>query len=60
MLFEDYKTAWNVMIEQKTPLVCLKTGSDDIVGVQMNFVINKNDHFMEKLYEQVNLMQIIL
>ncbi|XP_055310814.1 uncharacterized protein LOC129573785 [Sitodiplosis mosellana] len=47
---EDYKLAWRPMAEQKVPLVCFKEGSDEIVGINMLFVINKDDHFMEKIY----------
>lgn len=49
------------MVEQKVPLVCFKEGSDEIVGINMLFVINKDDHFMEKAYERVcySLFQVV-
>lgn len=44
------------MIEQKVPLVCYKAGSDEIVGVNMNFIMSKEDHFMDKLAITVSLL----
>lgn len=51
---EDYKFIWKSMIAQKTPLVCFKSGSDEIVGLNMIFVSNKDDHFMERVRKQVS------
>lgn len=44
------------MIEQKVPLVCYKAGSDEIVGVNMNFIMSKEDHFMDKFAITVSLL----
>lgn len=52
---EDYKLAWRAMVEQKVPLVCFKKGSNEIIGANMLFVYNKDDHFIEKCYENVSL-----
>lgn len=48
------------MIEQKVPLVCFKEGSDDIVGVNMVFVIKKDDDFIGKSYERVSCLTFSL
>lgn len=42
------------MIEQKVPLVCYRTGSDEIVGVFINFVNSKEDHFTEQFYQSAS------
>lgn len=55
LFYEDYIRAWSKMIEQKVPLVCYKAGSDEIVGVNMNFVMSKEDHFMDKFAITVSL-----
>lgn len=36
------------MVEQKVPLVCLKKGSNEIIGANMLFVCSKDDNFIEK------------
>lgn len=51
---EDYIRIWSTIIEQKVPLVCYKAGSDEIIGVNMNFVMSKGDHFIEKFAKTVS------
>lgn len=41
------------MVEQCVPLVCFKDGSDEIVGVNMNFVMSQEDNFMRTFSKQV-------
>lgn len=48
------------MIEQKLPLVCFKAGSDEIVGANMLFVIQKGDPFLENVYEKVCRYDIVV
>lgn len=38
---------------QNAALVCFRDGSDEIVGVNMNYVAVKDDHFMENCRKQV-------
>lgn len=52
--FEDYKLCWDPMVAQRMPLVCFKAGSDEIVGVNMLFVVRKEDHFMDKCRANVS------
>lgn len=52
--FEDYKFIWHSMVAQKTPLVCFKSGCDEIIGLNMVFVSNKDDHFLETAPEHVS------
>lgn len=52
--FEDYKLAWRPFIEQKVPLICYKAGSDEIVGVNMIFVLHKDDDYLKKIYQHVS------
>lgn len=52
--FEDYMCAWRSILVQKTPLVCFKEGSDDIIGLNWIFITHKGDEFMEKFYANVN------
>lgn len=52
------KWYWEPVIQQKMGLVCYKTGSDEIVGVNMNFVACKDDHFYDDMQRHVmNLMK---
>lgn len=52
--FEDYKLCWEPIVAQRMPLVCFKTGSDDIVGVNMLYVCRKEDRFIEKCRTHVS------
>lgn len=45
---------WKSEIEQKAVLVCFKNGSDEMVGINMNYVVEKDDHFMESVRRQVS------
>lgn len=51
--YKDFKLAWDAVIDQKTALVCLKAGSDEIVGVSMTYVKLKDDPFNELHYDSV-------
>lgn len=42
------------MIAQKVSLVCFKSGTDEIVGVNIDFVTSKKDDFANKFSKQVN------
>lgn len=53
--YEDYKMTWISMIKQKMPVVCFRAGSDEIVGVNMLFVVSKEDNFMVETYKHVNI-----
>lgn len=48
------------MVEQKVALICFRAGSDELVGTNLTFVANKDDHFMEKVYKQVFELQSFL
>lgn len=52
----DFLMLWKIMIKQKMALVCFKEGSDEIIGLNMNFVESKDEQFMEKCYQQVKKM----
>lgn len=45
---------WQAIVDQNAALVCFKEGSDEIVGINMNFVSLKDDHFMEEIRKRVN------
>ncbi|KAJ6650023.1 Phosphatase Herzog, partial [Pseudolycoriella hygida] len=44
----DYCIGWRSSLAQKTVVVCFKEDSDEIVGVNFNFVQSKEDNFFEK------------
>lgn len=50
---EIIKQLWEPIIKQRMVLACYKTGSDEIVGLNMNFVESKGDHFFENVQERV-------
>lgn len=49
----DYKMMWRPMIAQKLPLVCYKSGSDEIVGASMLFALTKDDDFLDQINMRV-------
>lgn len=50
----DYVLGWRSILAQKTVLVCFKSDSDDIVGVNFNFVNSEEDNFMTRFRERVS------
>lgn len=51
---EDFHFIWRSVLSQKVALVCFREGSDEIVGVNMNCVLEKDDHFMEETAKRVS------
>lgn len=49
----DLMQYWKPILEQMVALACYKRGSDEIVGLNMNYVIFKDEHFLERLIPQV-------
>lgn len=45
---------------QKTPIVCYKEGSDEIIGLNFTFVTHKDDHFVEKFQNGVSKFESFL
>lgn len=52
--YNDFKIAWQAIVDQKLPLVCFKAGSDDIVGMHFIFVVSRKDKFDETFLQLVN------
>lgn len=50
----DYTMAWRSALQQKTVLVCFKADSDEIVGVNFNFVNSQEDDFFKKFGDEVS------
>lgn len=46
------------MVSQKTPLVCFKSGSDEIIGMNMIYVSSRADNLMKTARKRVS--EIIL
>lgn len=55
-----YTIAFRLMLNQKTSLACFRSGSDEIVGVQISFVITKDDPFLDELYNIVGFIKFDL
>lgn len=53
-LFEDYKFGWDAVVAQKTPIVCYREGSDEIVGVNWTLVNTKDDTLFAEMAENVS------
>lgn len=53
--YEDYLLAWKSIMAQKTPIVCYKDGSDEIIGLNFTFVTHKDDHFVEQFQNGVSI-----
>lgn len=52
-LINDYIFALKPIFDQKMPLVCYRTGSDEIVGLNWTFVECKGDNFAKQFYPNV-------
>lgn len=48
---------WEPIVKQKMALVCYKSGLDEIVGLNMNFVASKDEHFFEEVQKKVRIFQ---
>ncbi|XP_037048195.1 uncharacterized protein LOC119082720 isoform X2 [Bradysia coprophila] len=48
----DYTLGWRSVLAQKTVLVCFKAGSDEIVGVNFNFVNSQEDNFFKNFVDR--------
>lgn len=44
---------WKPIIEQNMVLVCYREGSDEIVGLNMNYVSCKDEHCLKDVQRQV-------
>lgn len=55
----DYSLGWRSILPQKTVLVCFKADSDEIVGVNFNFVNSEEADFFKVLYDRVSVCQSI-
>lgn len=51
----DYKAMVQILLRQKLTLVCFRGDSDEIVGINVNFVSSKGEHFWEEIREIVNI-----
>lgn len=45
--YNDYMFAWKSIMAQKTPIVCYKEGSNEIIGANFTYVTHKDDHFVD-------------
>lgn len=54
-LFEDYKFGWDAAMAQRTPIVCYREGSDEIVGVNWTLVNTKEDTLFAEMAANVSL-----
>lgn len=50
---DDFLLMWRAMVKQNAALICFKEGSDEIIGLNMNFVTLKDEHFMEDMRPKV-------
>lgn len=62
---KDYQNAWREIFKQKMCLICLREGSDAIIGMNIIFVLTKGDTFFEQILhvskseDFVNLFKIV-
>lgn len=43
-IIKSFVRTWRSIINQKTVLVCFRKGSDEIVGITMNYIVRKYDY----------------
>lgn len=53
----DYAMMWRAAFEQNTPLVCLSP-SGEIIGLNINFVLTKNDTFFKDIRNIVSTFSV--
>ncbi len=51
----DYSLGWRSILPQKTVLVCFKADSDEMVGVNFNFVHSEEDEFFKIFSDRVSI-----
>ena len=54
---EDYLNIWRCVFNQRVTFACFKAGSDDILGLNLNFVAVQNEDFLGSIQEQVSFDQ---
>lgn len=57
---EDWMLIWKVNVAQRTPIVCFKEGSDDIVGANMVYINAKSDNTREEMMKLVSKYELCL
>lgn len=51
---ENLVLMWESVMKQKMALVCFKKGSDEIAGLNINFIESKGEHIMADVRRQVS------
>lgn len=51
----DYVSAWRAMLPQRATLICLKADSDEIVGMNVNYILTKSDTIAEDINKTVSV-----
>lgn len=51
-----FRRMWMAQFKQKMTLICLKEGSNDIIAMNVNYVISKNDTFYDHLTDNVTVI----
>lgn len=52
--------AWKSIMAQKTPIVCYKEGSNEIIGANFTYVTHKDDHFVDNFKNGVNFSKFVV
>lgn len=50
---ENIVLMWKSVMEQKMALACFKKGSDEIAGLNINFIESTGEHLMDDVRRQV-------
>lgn len=51
----DYTLGWRSILAQKTVLVCFKADSDEIIGLNFNFVNSEEDNFFKSYVNRLDV-----
>lgn len=51
---EDYKCFWEPIVAQRTPLVCIKGYSNEIIGANMTYIATRGDKYPHSLRKVVS------
>lgn len=53
-VIEIFKKIWYGLMEQKMTLVCLCEGTNEIIGMNINFVRTKENTYCDNIIAEVN------
>lgn len=51
---DDWTRLWQSIVAERTPIVCFKEGSNEIIGANVVYIKSKGDNFLENMMKEVS------